>query len=327
VRFVPYEQLAGEANVIVDGSGTTNTKLTLSHWPGSHVPASLAADLSAEIAIRYLEQPELHVDATAVSNNHFDEDGLTGVFALVDPETALANKELVIDVARAGDFGWSKTRDAARIAFAIGAVIDTRPLTGDYADYCAARYEELLPMLPLLLQNPSSLGDAKTDEESFLDDSNELIDRGRVTIEEHAAVDLAIVSMPSLPNRPFHRFTQRREGPLHPMAVFNRTGCTRVAYLRENSYSVELRYESVVQFVSRPILPRPDLSLLAARLNERETGGGKWQFDSVGGLTPMLSLRDADATSLPQDSFVDELLSFLATADPAWDPWQEGGFR
>src|SRR3954470_16324592 len=107
MRFVPYDDLDGEPNVIVDGAETTNTVLTLSHWPGTVVPAGLEADLSAEIAVRYLEHPDLHVDADLVSNSHFDEDGLLGVYALIDPEGARRHRDRLVDVARAGDFGWS----------------------------------------------------------------------------------------------------------------------------------------------------------------------------------------------------------------------------
>src|SRR5207249_2696824 len=120
MQYVPYDEVGDRPNVIVDGAGTDATVLTLSHWPGSTVPASLQADLSAEIAVRYLEQPDQRVDVDIVSNNHLDEDGLMGVFALVDPEFALAHRDLLVDVARAGDFGWSHRRDAARIAFTVG---------------------------------------------------------------------------------------------------------------------------------------------------------------------------------------------------------------
>ena len=43
---------------------------------------ALRADTSAEIVFNYLETPSLHVDVDAVSNNHFDEDGLIGIFTL-----------------------------------------------------------------------------------------------------------------------------------------------------------------------------------------------------------------------------------------------------
>jgi hypothetical protein len=323
VRFVPYTELAGEPNVIVDGASTTNTLLTLSHWPGSRVAESLAADLSAEIVFRYLEQPDHHVDAQAVSNNHLDQDGLMGVWSMIEPELALAHKDLVNDVARAGDFGWSHTRDAARISIAIAAMRDAHPLSGD----CARMHQELLPIVPDLLRNVNAYRDLWADEDEHITASDDAVERGAVTIEEYPELDLAIVTLPSITPRTYHRFTQQRRAGVHPMAVFNRTECSRVACLRGQHFSVELRYESVVQFVSRPILPRVDLGLLADRLNETESSGGKWYFEGIGGLTPSLLLGGADESSLSPTTFVDGLLGFLATAEPAWDPWAESGFR
>lgn len=320
MRFVPYDELGDEPNVIVDGSGTASTVLTLSHWPGSRVPSSLAADLSAEIVVRYLEQPDHHVDVDAVSNNHFDQDGLMGVWALVEPEGALAHRDLVIDVARAGDFTWSHGRDAARIAFTIGSLLDRRTASGD-------PYEEFLPLVPQLLDDIGSFRDLWVDEDAFLDATNGAIDGGDITIEEHPSLDLAVVTTPPQPERSYHRFTQHRKAPLHPMAVFNRTDMTRIAYLCDRSYAVELRYESVVQFVSRRILPRPDLTPLADRLNQHESSGGRWRFESIGSLTPLLRLDFAEASSLAPTAFLDQLLAFFPDAVPAWDPWAEAGFR
>jgi len=327
MRFVPYQQLDGVPNVIVDGDATDSTVLTLSHWPGSQVADSLAADLSAEIVFRYLEQSDHHVNVDAVSNNHLDQDGLMGVWSMIEPDRALARKDLVNDVARAGDFGWSHTRDAARISFAIAAMVEARPVTGDYAPHCARLHEELLPVVPDLLGDVVSFRDLWVDEDELLSNSERAVERGEVAIEEHPDLDLAVVTLPPLEPRPYHRFTQPRRGGVHSMAVFNRTDRSRIAWINERRYTVELRYESVVQFVSRPILPRPDLAVLADQLNETETSGGTWRFDGVGGLTPKLSLCDAPASSLDPESFVDALSGFLKTAEPAWDPWAESGFR
>ncbi|MEY2422306.1 MAG: hypothetical protein QOI95_2373 [Acidimicrobiaceae bacterium] len=329
LRFVPYEELIGEPNLIVDGAGTVNTQLTLSHWPGSTVPEPLRADLSAEIVIRYLEQPDQHVDVELVSNNHFDEDGLLGVFALIDPDAALAQKEVVVDVARAGDFGRSHTRRAARVAFAISALVDPQvsPLgpamfEGEYPAVAARLYRELLPRVAELLTDTDRFRELWADEDAHLSESERILDEGGATIVEHPELDLAIVTVPSLlRDRIVHRFTQQRHAGLHPMAVHNRTDMTRIAYVGEGRYEVQLRYETWVQLVSRRPLPRPELAPFATRLNDLESGGGEWHFDGAAGITPRLGIRGAEESNLAPHQFIDELLAFLPGAAPAWDPW------
>jgi len=331
MRFVPYQELVGEPNVIVDGAKTVNTQITLSHWPGTDVPPALQADLSAEIAVRYLEQPEFRASAELVSNSHFDEDGLLGVFALVEPDFALRQRDRLIDVARAGDFGWSLTRDAARTAFAISKLVDPAisPLDaavfeGDYPTMAARLYQELLPMVPALLTDPGAFEDLWSEEDAHLQVSNEMVDDERARIDEIVDLDLAIVTVPDdLPDVLVHRFTQQRRVGLHPMAVHNATDCTRVAYVSDGRYEVQLRYETWVQLVSRRPLLRPELAPLATRLNELESGGGEWKFDGADLITPSLALRGAERSSLQPEQFVDELLAFLPVATPAWDPWAQ----
>ncbi len=104
LKFAPYTELAGAPNVVVDGSPTDGTVLCLTHWPGIAAPAEFAADLSAQMAFAYLGAFDRHDGAHAVSNNHFDQDGLVSLHALSAPEAALARRELLIEVARAGDF-------------------------------------------------------------------------------------------------------------------------------------------------------------------------------------------------------------------------------
>jgi hypothetical protein len=96
---------------------------------------------------------------------------------------------------------------------------------------------------------------------------------------------------------------------------------TRIAYVADGDYEVQLRYETWVQLVSRRPLPRPELAPFAARLNELESGTGEWRFDGAGGITPALGLHGADESGLEAKQFIDELLAFLPDATPAWDPW------
>ena len=83
MQFIAYDAAATVPNIVVDGAAAPGTVLTLSHWPKSGTPAALRADTSAEIVFNYLDTPSVHVDVDAVSNNHFDEDGLIGIFTLV----------------------------------------------------------------------------------------------------------------------------------------------------------------------------------------------------------------------------------------------------
>ena len=326
-EYVAYFEVGDTPNVVVDGAALPSTVLTLSHWPGAPTPDALRADLSAEIAFRYLEQPELHVDARVVSNNHFDEDGLMSIYALTEPRAATERRVLVEDVARAGDFGTFRSRDAARVSFAISAVADPArsPLGAaffarPYEQVAHGLYVELLARVPALLDDVDAHRDLWADEDAALARSERAVDTGEVTIEERPEVDLAIVRVPeSFAAHEVHRFTQHRHARVHPMAVHNRTSMLRVATICGPSYEVAFRYETWVQLVTRRPAPRVDLAPLAAHLDERETGAARWTFDGVDQITP--TLRSDDSSLAPSD-FLDALVAHLETAPPAWDPYK-----
>jgi hypothetical protein len=330
MRYAPYGQLGHTPNVIVDGAAQDATLLTLSHWPHSGTPSALADDLSAQIAFHYLDRAEHHVDADVVSNNHFDEDGLVGVYTLVDPDTAQARRALVVDVAAAGDFGTFESRDAARISFAISAFADRErsPLEPsifelDYDEYCGVMYEELLPRVPELLDHSDRFRDLWRDEDAHLDASEAAIRSGEITIEEVPRLDLAIVTVPDeWRRRVVHRFTQLRSQAVHPMAIHNATNCFRVLLDEGRRYEVQFRYETWVQYVSRRPAPRVDLGPLAESLSAEERDG-RWVFDGAGAITPSLRLEGSDESALPPEAFRARLEEFLATALPAWNPYDE----
>lgn len=328
LRFVPYHQTSGVANVVVDGSANPDTTLTLSHWPGSPTPLAVRDDLSAQIAFHALDQPHLFDGVGVVTNNHFDQDGLCSAFALTSPQAAVARKDLLIDVASAGDFGTFASRDAARIAFVIAAFenddrspLPTEARRGSYEVVCGNLYEEVLPRLPELLADPDRYRKLWETEDAHLDESIAAIESGVVTIEERPDVDLAIVTVPEgWASRSASRFTQRWTEAVHPMAVNNATDRLRILLVHGNRFRLELRYETWVMFTSRPVLARPDLRDLLPRLDELEGAVGRWKADAPSALTPQLSLR-ADDSAIPCDRFVSEVRAFLASATPAWDPF------
>lgn len=331
-RFHPYHELQGRPNVIVDGSPTEGTRLCLSHWPRIPTPPGYEADLSAQMAFRYLDHLDLHGDAALVSNNHFDQDGLVSVFALVSPDAARANRDLLTDLAAAGDFGTYRFREAARASMAIAALADPErsPLPAPPADPAAATaalYEALLGRVVELVAHPDRYASLWRDEDACLTESERCMGTLAV-IEECPEVDLALVTLPEyaqgLPTAGGHRFASSRTAGLHPMAVHNATPRFVIAMLQGRRYSVTCRYETWVQFRSRPMRPRVDLAPLARELDGLE-GAAAWEADPPGKLVAGLRLKGDAESSIPPDRFRALLLAHLHAAAPAWDPYAAGG--
>jgi hypothetical protein len=306
LRYVPYGELGDLPNVVVDGSAAPSTRLVLSHWPGSATPAEVRDDLSAQIAFHALDRPALLEGLEVVSNNHFDQDGLVSVFALVEPDAALERRKQLIDVARAGDFGWFEERDSARIAIAIAHIDD---------------YPDALPRFAEMLDHPDRFRSIWEAEDAHLDASLRAVDDGTIPIDEFPELDLAVVTVPeSWTERAAHRFTMDWTAAVHPFAINNATDRFRILLVHGRRYRLECRYETWVQFVSRPVLPRPDLRGLAVALNEHEAVP-TWTADSPGALTPMLRRSDDTDSSIAPEQLVADVKAWLAAAPPAWDPF------
>lgn len=328
-HFVPYDDLGDTPNIVVDGAGNAATAITLSHWPKSGTPKALKADTSAEIVFNYLDSPEFHVTATAVSNNHFDEDGLAGLYALTEPQAAIAMRDLVIAVAEAGDFGRASDRWAARIAFTISAFAnpDCSPLSRaifalPYSEKCAALYRELLPRLGEMMADPGRFEEYWVREDQALADSERAMERGDVTIEERRDVDLAIVRIAEGRTSETARgYSWPAADGCHSMAINNVTNYNRILVQQGRRYVFGYRYESWVQITEKPPLPRADLAPLAEGLTRDEPGAAEWRFDGVSDIKPRLRLSGATESAIPPDVFAARLEEFLATAPPAWDPY------
>ncbi len=317
MRYLAYDALDGVPSIIVDGSAHAETLLTLSHWPNSPTPEALRDDLSAQIAFHYLDHPELHVPAEVVSNNHFDQDGLMSVHALVDPDGARSRRERVVDVARAGDFGTYRERDAVRTAWTIAAL--EAELTGEDG------YAVLLERVPELIDHPERFRPHWAEEDAHLEASEAAIASGAVRIEELDALDLAVVTVPEdwVPH-PVHRFTVLGTQALHPTAINNATDCFRVLYVHGHRYEVQYRYETWVRYESRRPLARIDLAPLAEELSEAEPGDARWTFDGVAAIAPALHLVDPGpnaASAISPDRFRARVIDALTTGVPAWDPY------
>ena len=323
MKFVPYQLLDGRPSVVVDGSPAPGTVLTVTHWPGYPPPAGIEDDLSAQMAFRLLERPDLVPgEVQAVSNNHFDQDGLVSIHALVAPDDAVQRRTFLEDVAFAGDFALCRDRDAARVSMVLSALARGDELPADDDERTGVLYEDVLGRLPELCDHIDEHRDVWGDEDAALEASDAAFEDGRAVIEERPDVDLAVVTVAEdTSDAGGHRFSHEWVSGLHPMAVNTRTERVTLARLRGRRYDVELRYEGWVQMHSRPVRPRRDLAPLAARLQDEETGDAVWSATPVGGLLPRLHLGDGQESSIAPDRFVELLTDHLRTAPPAWDPF------
>ncbi len=323
MRFHPFHTLGSKKNIIVDGAAQESSVLVLSHWPASPTPEAWLRDTSAEIVLDYLEAHKIPPDVEYVSNNHFDEDGLFGICALLDPAFALARRDRFVDAATAGDFGRYRARDAARANFTISKLVSEFPEQPDHAEHAAQLYEMLIPMMPDLIDDIGRFENKWRDEDRLLDDGEQWLDQGLVTIEEDKERDLAIVTIPQeLPTQAYSHFASEAEGPLHKMAVYNRSNKARVLFQQGQRYWFRYRYETWVKFVSERHPFRVDLAPLCNELNGLECEGAKWSYDGSSNITPIMCLVDDKPSSLDLDTILGRLCRRLDEGEVDWNPFE-----
>lgn len=302
--------------------------LTLTHWPGIAQPAGLGADLSAEMAFRYLDAPPPHEPASVVTNNHFDQDGLIGIHTLVDPDWSQAHREQQVDIAAAGDFATYTIRDSARASMAIWAYAqpDRSPLgsalDAPYPTQCALLYQTCLPLVRTMVTDIDRFRDLWEDEDAVLRRSEQALADGEVTIEEIADIDLALVTIETELDGG-HRFASDTADIIHPMAINNATDCCRLLLQRGHEYLYIDRYETWVQYRSRSLPRRVDLEPLRTELEAAETGAGTWTCKPPSSLVPTLRSTPAPS-SLTQAVIRAAVIDHLRSAPPAWDPFDTG---
>lgn len=77
--------------------------IELSHWIPNRTPAAFKASTSTEIVLRFVEAGGAD-GVDLVVNNHVDTDGMLSVFALLQPDLALAHRQTLVQAATIGDF-------------------------------------------------------------------------------------------------------------------------------------------------------------------------------------------------------------------------------
>jgi hypothetical protein len=240
---------------------------------------------------------------------------------MLNPKLALEQRELLVDVATAGDFSTYRRPQAAKVVYTIRsyANAETSPLAdeleGDDGSG-SSRYQALLPLLEDFLDETDRYGPYWNEEWSSMLKSKTAMVMGEVDLREVPHVDLAVAESPEF---------------LHPMVLYNNTERLRVlTALPGGHYQLRYRYETWVQFASRPVMPRVDLAPLLPRLQELEQEKVQWTFDGIASITPMLRPLGADgqpaASGLALETLLDELVAYYEREQDSvalqWDPYQ-----
>jgi hypothetical protein len=339
--FEPYETLNERPHIMVDGAARPSSVLTLSHWPQSPTPAFLARDVSASIVLEYVRLSLAGAPGTtrgpqgraaraalargraaeAVTNDHFDEDGLMSVLALVDPAAATRWADILVPVATCGDFGVVHDETIAQIAFAIAPLAEAEAGTGSGT---SARYQATLPLVLELIEHPERFERYWGVEAAKLAAGTAAIANGDVGITENGDLDLAVVERASVSGN--GRIPGAEGGlPVHAAAVHSATSASRIIAFDGERAECYLRYEGWVRTVSRRVPLRPDLSPLAAELTAAEPSGLEWEANGVGAIVGRLRPGGDGRTEVEPQRIVGIVERYLAAAEPAWDPWRPGG--
>ncbi|WP_232326180.1 DUF6687 family protein [Xenorhabdus hominickii] len=322
LAFLPFEEARDVPNISADAIHNIATQLTLSHWPANRTPARYKANLSTESVFRFLSDMSEYPDVRHVTTDHFDLDGLASVYALIAPDHAQSHGQLLVDVARFGDFACGHNTKARQLAFALNTIAaQTSHATGMIPNESlriTALFSTMLPALRDLL-DVSVIHDALwRDAERHHMETEALLDSQNVTVEQYPEIDLAIFRLPTS-NVPYVRIPQRYFG-LSSIAFHNRTPLSTIALVTQDDIVIHQRYEGWVELDSAAPRPRRDLSILAQALQSAETKDFCWHYDGVQHIMPRLGRDGAQLSSLPIETIVSELKHFLAIAPAAWSP-------
>ncbi len=289
-HFVPFGQLRRQPTIVVDSTGL-GAALTLAHWRGAATPLALRDDTSAGSCLLALRAPATPgLAAQAVTANHFDIDGFVGLWALLNPELALAQEKLLRLVATLGDFReidwqhpladhalqlvcWLNAEEKARFYEPFGA--PARRRREDEAS--AEKFAWFLPRFAEILTNPEAGRAAWQPEYDRVKQAVAVLAGSYTQRTDYPEIGLVVVRTPA---------------PLPYYALFGPTaGFDWVLSLYDGQrYELECKYTTWIDLASRPTLPRLPLPALATRLNELETSSYRWAADPLTDTGPLLRL-------------------------------------
>lgn len=302
-RFVAFDDtVTAKPFASIDGvmyPGHPHEKMNMAHWPGNTTPAYLKAKTTVEMAFKLLRFPNWRKqfgDATVLSNNHFDTDGVLACWVLMEPEQALQNEARMIAAAIAGDYQVFTTPFGVKFDLML-TNLDHHPespiarqLAGlDEVQGSQLTYDWVLERLPDLFDQLDEYPMLWEKQYRRIEDGLRYIAAGGAQIREHQDAVLAVVES---------------DRWLPTLARMSRTQSGRVLSIAHQPEGTlfELLYNLFTfhDVPDRPSIQRPDLSEVVTHFNQLETAtGGRWVYDTSYEPVPKLHYVDSAGQRVP----------------------------
>ncbi|MEL6558380.1 MAG: DUF6687 family protein [Bacteroidota bacterium] len=284
MEFIPFQEAGKEENVIVVDAYLPG-KLNLSHWRGVELPFYLQADTSTEIVLNALLSDQIDLkNYNCCTNNHFDIDGFLGVWALQNPELAIANFPLLAQMARIGDF---RELD-------LNSPIFDQALS--LVCYINQQEKELF-YPPFAMNNQEDIACVPKYEYFLNEFANYIQNREVIESDEYLLVRSQLADLKEQGTQTFYPnirlLVLESPYPMHYYPLFAKSDQMDMVLTiyPDNRYELESKYTTWVQTI-RKSFPRILLEHLANELNQVETSGNKWKGDHFTDTGPILRIEN-----------------------------------
>jgi len=282
MEFVPYHLADASQCIIVDGQLTG--AFPLSHWRGSNIHTHLEDDTSAAIVLNAIQQQIPQLNLPQVTANHFDIDGLVGVWSLLHPDEAMKFDTLLRRIALIGDFREVEP-DNPQSLLALKIVLALNKLEKEkfYAPFaekqeteaCVAKFQAFIPIFTSLLQDTNAF--CREWEPGWDETMRGISIARQAKIQHISSIRLTVIELPE--PLPYYAFTWLAKDSDMILTVYP-----------GNRYELEYRYTTWVDAAYRKVFPRMHPEPLSEILNNIEKSAYRWVVEDIMDSGPVLRL-------------------------------------
>lgn len=282
--FIPFYDIKNHPDEVLIVDAHHPQGFDLSHWRGAPVPEGCEADTSTEIVLKTLEKSIPELDKKYVTNNHYDIDGFLGVWAVMNPELALRNKDLLIEMAQIADFREVNYQNPQwKLALKFVCLLNKIEAEKFYPpfgapDIAEKEMEACIPKYQYFLQNFAQylLAPKKIEE----------TDEYRQIMREAEGE----INRTTIPSIKMHIVEAKNSLHYYNLYAKSQEADMVMSLYSGNRYELEYKYTTWVG-TTRKHYPRLSLQLLCDVLNTLEASGQKWTAEHFTDTAPILRLQ------------------------------------